>query len=97
MMWEGSKAYLTRNVTKDNKDSLFKPYKDLCGRIAFIIKEYNPKYKFAHSIASTIIETAHSQKFFSQNLPSLTDFKNEDNDKKLVLFIESLLFNSIKK
>lgn len=97
MMWEGSKAYLTRNVNKDNKDSLFKPYKDLCERIAFIIKEYNPKYKFSHSIASTIIETAHSQKFFAQNLPSLTDFKKEDNDKKLVLFIESLLFNSIKK
>jgi hypothetical protein len=97
MMWEGSKAYLTRNVNKDNKDSLFKPYKDLCGRIASIIKEYNPKYKFAHSIASTIIETAHSQKFFTQNLPSLTDFKKEDDDKKLVLFIESLLFNSIKQ
>ena len=76
---------------------LFKPYKDLCGRIASIIKEYNPKYKFAHSIASTIIETAHSQKFFTQNLPSLTDFKKEDDDKKLVLFIESLLFNSIKQ
>jgi len=97
MMWEGSKAYLTRNVNKDNKDSLFKPYKDLCGRIASIIMEYNSKYKFAHSIASTIIETAHSQKFFTKNLPSLTDFKKENDDKKLVLFIESLLFNSIKK
>ena len=97
IMWEGSKAYLTRNVNKDNKDSLFKPYKDLCERIASIIKEYNPKYKFAHSIASTLIETAHSQKFFTQNLPALTDFKKENDDKKIILFIESLLFNSIKK
>ncbi|MBK8366774.1 MAG: TetR/AcrR family transcriptional regulator [Bacteroidetes bacterium] len=95
MMWEGSKAYLTRNVSKDNKDRLFKPYKDLCERIALIIKEHNPKYKFAHSMASTLIEMAHSQKFFMQNLPALTDFSKEDGDKKIIVFLESLLFSSI--
>lgn len=95
MMWEGSKAYLTRNVSKDNKDRLFKPYKDLCERISQIIKEHNPKYKFAHSMASTLIEMAHSQKFFMQNLPALTDFTKEDGDKKIIIFLESLLFSSI--
>ena len=40
VIWEGSKSYLTRNVSKDNKDRLFKPYKDLCERFASIIK-YN--------------------------------------------------------
>jgi len=63
IMWEGSKSYLTRNVNKDNKDRLFKPYKDLCERISIIIKEYNPKYKFPHSMASTLLEMAHSQNF----------------------------------
>ena len=96
MMWEGSKAYLTRNVSKDNKDRLFKPYKDLCERISIIIKEYNPKYKFPHSMASTLLELAHSQKFFMQNLPALTDFSKEDDDKKIILFLESILFNSIR-
>ena len=93
---EGSKSYLTRNVSKDNKDRLFKPYKDLCERFASIIKEYNPKYKFPHSLASTILEMAHSQKFFKQNLPALTDFPKEEGDKKIILFLESLLFCSIK-
>jgi hypothetical protein len=95
VMWEGSKTYLTRNVSKDNKDRLFKPYKDLCERISSIIKEHNPKYKFPHSMASTMLEIAHSQKFFMQNLPALTDFSKDQDDKKIILFLESLLFNSI--
>jgi AcrR family transcriptional regulator len=95
VIWEGSKAYLTRHVSKDNKDRLFKPYKDLCERFSSIIKEHNPKYKYPHSLASTILEMAHSQKFFKQNLPALTDFPKEENDKKIILFLESLLFNSL--
>jgi len=95
VIWEGSKAYLTRNVSKDNKDRLFKPYKDLCERFSSIIKEYNPKYKFPHSLASSILEISHSQKFFKQNLPALTDFPKEVDDKKIIQFLESLLFNSI--
>ena len=96
IMWEGSKAYLTKHVNKDNKDSLFKPYKDLCERIAKIIKEYNPTYKYAHSLASTMLETAHSQKFFIQNLPSLTDFKKVNNEKSMILFMESIVFGTLK-
>ncbi len=92
---EGSKSYLTRHVSKDNKDRLFKPYKDLCERFSSIIKEYNPKYKFPHSLASTILEMAHSQKFFKQNLPALTDFPKEQDDKNVILFLESLLFSSL--
>lgn len=95
VIWEGSKSYLTRNVSKDNKDRLFKPYKDLCERFSSIIKEYNPKYKYPHSLASTILEMAHSQKFFKQNLPALTDFPKEEDDKKVILFLEALLFSSL--
>ena len=95
IMWEGSKSYLTRNVSKDNKDKLFKPYKDLCERISSIIKEYNPKYKFPHTMSSTLLEMTHSQKFFVQNLPALTDFAKEQDDKKIIQFFESMLFSSI--
>ena len=41
---EGTKAYLTKHVSEDNKDQLFKPYKDLCGKIGEIILDCNPKY-----------------------------------------------------
>lgn len=93
--WEASKAYLTRNVTKDNKDRLFKPYKDICTRIAGILKEYNPKYKFPFSLASTLLEMSHAQKFFMENLPLLSDAKGKD-DAKLIAFLESLVFSSVK-
>jgi hypothetical protein len=94
-MWEGSKAYLTRHVGSDNKDQLFKPYKDLCARFSSLILEYNPKYKFPHSLASTIVEMAHAQKFFKQNLPALTDFSNDKDNKRLVAYLESLVFNAL--
>lgn len=94
--WESSKAYLTRNITKDNKDRLFKPYKDLCQRIAEIIKEYNAKYKYPYFLASTILEMSHAQQFFMENLPALTDSATPD-DKKLISFLEQLVFSSIQK
>lgn len=96
VMSEGAKSFLTKHVAEDNKAKLFKPYKDLCARIAGFIKEYNPKYKYPHSLASTIIELAHSQKFYMHNLPSLTDFGGAKDEKKLVSFLEDLVFSSIR-
>jgi hypothetical protein len=67
----------------------------LCERFSLVIKEYNPKYKYPHSLASSILEIAHTQSFFKQNLPSLTDFPKETDGKKLIDFITTLLFSSI--
>ncbi len=94
---EGSKAYLTRHVTEDNKEQLFKPYKDLCAVIADIILENNPQYKYPRSLASTIIEMAHFQNFFMNHLPSLTDFGKSKDESKVVSFLEDLVFRGIRK
>ena len=94
---EGSKAYLTKHVSEDNKEQLFKPYKDLCAVIADIILECNPKYKYPRSLASTIIEMAHFQIFFMNNLPSLTDFGKTKDELQVFSFLEDLVFSSIKK
>ncbi|MEQ1558712.1 MAG: TetR/AcrR family transcriptional regulator [Methyloglobulus sp.] len=92
---EGSKTYLTRRVTEDNKDRLFKPYKDLCAHIADIILECNPAYAYPKSLASTIIEMAHFQNFFMNNLPSLTDFGRDKDAYQIINFLEDLVFNSV--
>lgn len=92
---EGSKAYLTKKVTSDNKDHLFKPYKDLCAKIGNIILECNPNYPYPKSLSSTIIEMAHLQNFFMNHLPSLTDFGKEKNEADIILFLESLVFSSL--
>ena len=93
---EGSKVYLTKHVSEDNKDQLFKPYKDLCAKIGRIILEYNPKYKYPKSLSSTIIEMAHFQNFFMHNLPSLTDFGKEKDEAKIIRYLEDMVFKCIR-
>ncbi|MBC8155853.1 MAG: TetR/AcrR family transcriptional regulator [Bacteroidetes bacterium] len=92
---ESSKAYLTHHVTADNKQQLFKPYKDLCGRIAGIMLDYRPDYPFARSRASSLIETAHHQVYFTEHLPSLTDFSSPNDTDHLLVFLRHLLFSSL--
>lgn len=94
---EGSKAYLTNHVDEDNKLQLFKPYKDLCNLVSDIITECNAKYKYPHSLASTIIEIAHLQNFFMHNLPALTDFNKSNKVDQIVEYLNELVFSSIKK
>jgi hypothetical protein len=94
---EGSKAYLTKHVSEDNRDQLFKPYKDLCSIISGIILEVNSAYTHPRSLASTIIEMAHLQVFFMYHLPSLTDFANSKDEQLVVQFLEDLVFCSIRK
>jgi AcrR family transcriptional regulator len=93
---EGSKAYLTNHVGKDNKQQFFQPYKDLCNTIGEIILECNPKYKYPHSLASTIIEMAHLQNFFMNHLPTLTDFSKSKDEKEIIKYLEELVFNTIR-
>jgi AcrR family transcriptional regulator len=94
---EGTKAYLTKRVSADNKDRLFKPYKDLCAVIGNMILACNPNYKYPKSLASTIIEMAHFQNFFMNHLPALTDFVENKDEAEIVRFLEDLVFSSIKR
>lgn len=94
---EGSKVYLTKQVGEDNKQQFFKPYKELCSVISAIILECSPKYKYPRSLATTIIEMAHLQNFFMNNLPSLTDFSKTKEDSDIIAFLNDLVFSSIKK
>ena len=92
---EGSKSYLTKHVGEDNKLHYFKPYKDLCNTIGEIILEFNAKYKYPHSLASTLIEVAHLQNFFMHNLPALTDFDQTKKEDQIIDFLNSIVFSSI--
>lgn len=93
---EGSKAYLTKHVGSDNQQQFFKPYKDLCAVIGDIILECNPQYKYPRSLASTIVEMAHFQNFFMNNLPSLTDFDKTKEETEVIGFLNDLVFSSLK-
>ncbi len=89
---EGSKTYLSREVDIHNKEMLYKPYKDLCGRMAALFTAYNPKYKYPHSLASSMVEISHSQLYFMHHLPKLSDFSKKKNPKDLKAFLAGLVF-----
>jgi hypothetical protein len=89
---ESSKTYLVKEVEEINKNAAFKPYKDLCTKIADVISAYNPKYKYPRSLSSTLIETSHYQQFFSEHLPKLTDVQPKSSNEFTSGFLNDLLF-----
>lgn len=93
---ESSKVYLVKDVAEINKNEVFKPYKDLCAKIAEVITAYNPRYRFPRSLSTTLIETSHHQQFFSVNLPKLTDVSATGKGDFTSLFIEDFLFKVLE-
>ncbi len=93
---ESSKAYLTKEIDKDNKEGYFQGYKSLCMRFSNLIHDINPDYPYAASLSSIIIEGAHQQKFFAQHLPTISDAKRDDNGT-ILSFITDMVFKTISK
>lgn len=92
---ESSKVYLVKEVAEINKNEVFKPYKDLCAKIAEVIKAYNPKYKYPRSLSTTLIETSHQQEYFSVYLPRLTDAPPTNRSQFVSSFLSELLFKAL--
>lgn len=93
---ESSKVYLTKEVSEINRNQAFKPYKELCAHLAAIVQEISPDYPYAHSLSSTLIETAHLQQFFCNHLPRLTDSQTVSSDNYVLDFIRRLANDSLK-
>jgi AcrR family transcriptional regulator len=92
---ESSKVYLIKEVKEINSFQVFKPYKDLCNKISEVMLSLNPTYAYARSLSSTLIETAHSQQYFSKNLPRLTDISSEKDEKFVFNFLNQLVFSAL--
>jgi AcrR family transcriptional regulator len=92
---ESSKVYLVKEVKEINENEVFKPYKDLCARISNLIEVFQPAYLYPHSLSSTLIETAHSQLFFSTHLPKLTDFHAENKSIFVEQYLKDLVFKAL--
>lgn len=70
---ESSKSYLTKEVDIENKQGYFIVYKRLVKRLRDMILEINADYKFASSLASTIVDGALHQHFLKAHFTSITD------------------------
>lgn len=70
---EFTKTLFTKEVDEENKEGFFLLYKRVVNRIVVLIEEVNPDYKFAKSLASSIIEGALHQHFLKNHLKTITN------------------------
>lgn len=93
---ESSKAYLVKEIDEINKELVFSPLKSFCQFVGQVILQINPKFLYPNALASTLLETAHGQHFFSEHLPKLTDNQSKIAHKKYVLnYLNFLAFSAI--
>jgi len=93
---EGSKAYHTKAVDKENTEGFFLNYKALTRKVSNVISEIKPNFPYPHALASNLFEMANNHIYFAQHLPRLTDVTVEDEnfdevEKMLEYFAFSLL------
>ena len=94
---ESSKVYHTKEVDAENKEGYFLEIKRLCRRLAQMVLEVNPAYKYPHALISTVMEAAHQQMYFARHLPSLTEIKDAQHpEEETKHFLEHLLFSAIE-
>jgi AcrR family transcriptional regulator len=70
---EFTKTILTKEVDEENKEGVFLVYKSVINRITDMIVAVNPDYKFAKSLASSIVEGALHQHFLKNHLKTITN------------------------
>lgn len=96
VVFEGTKAYHTFEVGKENSIGLFKSYKNLTANIASIVVEFKPGFKYPSALASNLFEMTNNQLYFAKYLPKLTDIKKRNDyerevENMLNYFLEKLL------
>lgn len=95
---EGTKAYHTKEVDKENTEGFFINYKKLSDKVADVISEVNPKFPYPHTLASSLFEMANNHIYFAQHLPRLTDVKVKGNNfEEVEQMLEYFAFNLLKK
>ena len=94
---EGTKAYHTKEVDKENREGFFLNYKDLSQKIADIILEIKPDFPYPHALASTLFEMSNNHIYFAQHLPRLTDVKVvKDDYHEVEKMVEYFAFSVLK-
>ena len=84
---EFTKTFLTKEVDVENKDGFFLVYKAIINRLVALITEVNPEFKFAKSLASSVVEGALHQHFLSQHLKTITDCDDQNSPSDFYLNI----------
>ena len=84
---EFTKTFLTKEVDAENKEGFFLVYKTIINRFIAMITDVNSDFKFAKSLASSIVEGALHQHFLSQHLKTITDCNDQNSPSDFYLKI----------
>jgi AcrR family transcriptional regulator len=95
---EGTKAYHSKTVDKENTEGFFLNYKNLTKKVANAIIDLNPSFPYPRALASSLFEMANNHIYFAQHLPRLTDVKvKNENFEEVEEMIEYFAFSLLKK
>lgn len=75
---EFTKTLLTKEVDEENKEGFFLVYKRVIYRLIEMIEEVNPKYPYAKSLASSIIEGNLHQNYLKDHFKTITNLADKD-------------------
>ncbi len=95
IMKDGAKTYHVSRVDEENKYGFFIPYKEMVGRIAAIIEEINPAFKYAKSLGSTLYDMINNQIYYAQHLPRLTSLGKKNTMRELEKMVNHFAFGTI--
>jgi AcrR family transcriptional regulator len=93
---ESSKAFLTKSVDGEREQGLFEGYIQLVDKLAAIIGEVNPEFKYPKALAVTVIEGSRKQLFFAAHIPSVTELRvPTELNQQLADFLEMLVVKAL--
>ncbi len=95
---EGTKAYHTKEVDKENNFGLFTNYKKLSLQVSKVVTELSPSFPYPRTLASNLFEMANNHIYFAQHLPKLTDVSvTDDNFDEVKKMLEFFAFKLLCK
>ncbi len=97
IMNESSKTYHISGVDKVNKYGFYIPYKELVGKLAAIIEDINPDFKYAKSLGSTLFEMINNQLYYAEHLPRLTSLNKRKRVEELEVMVNHFAFSVVLK
>lgn len=75
---EFTKTFLTKEVDEENKEGFFIVYKNVINRLIAMIQDVNPKYKYAKTLASSIVEGSLHQHYLKEHFITITNASESD-------------------
>ena len=75
---EFTKTFLTKEIDEENKEGYFLVYKSVVNRIILMIEEVNADYKYAKTLASTIVQGALHQHYLKEHFKNITNLSESN-------------------